>query len=1091
MTDKEIKNIVHSEFDKIRADTSVKARVLKGLKGDTMETNDNKIAENKNITMSGAKVKTKGKYIAVAAALVMVIGGGTFLLGQKNNEIETAPQSTESQSVTSEELSQRANRFIETRTKMVNDNIGADIFHLSGDLYLIKSYISEYANIIFNADTQKKIASIPDNGMCNAQVCDNGFMLYPATADIPLSDNIDTNFYDFDGNLKTNFKFELADVEADNRERMISTYAVSNDGSVLYVAINGTNFDKSTFCEIYSVNGNGDITKIFDESSKTTGNIENIYPSEDGKTLYATGCENYKIQGDETSYSDVLVREIALDVADENGICKTNGIGLSVNDGYESSLAYEKNNKLYVMNTENNKVECFERDEEKAEEWKKTTFELQANTEGVSFISFSFTDSGKYLFAVGYVYNEDDGSLEKSVVSVFDGNSLSSEPVWTTEIKNGNCYLPLVDEESGAIVSGNCFDDGSAYSAIIGQDNNDTNKVIEQYGTAPISLFNKFFEYSDNFRIYPLDDNKYTVYYLDDKKQLHMMNYDRNTDTITKDIQGKGMEEINACDNGFVNYSISDTDNGHQLFDIKYYSYETLDMVYEYSAECDKSMVVYSVMVSPDGEKVYIIQEDSSNKLAISEFDKDGNKKVLDVPDIDGSTATVNISKNSDMLYLSDGMSKLYAIDLSDYKVYSYETDNGYCTFNKADNKFYQFISDDNGMTGEMNVFDFTDGKWNKTEKSVPELNGYINEGRAVSDKGNYFIIFADSKDFTTMSGPYYDIKIINTDGEVIYFDNHAENLSVGYGGIFFNEETKVLDVLGNNGDSYVRQFSDTDNSDKAEYTKYAIVKHPGNPNAEENNWVIEDKETCDKISAKLDEILAICDDYKFIEGDDYIERGGDCDGYTIFVDKNGDKSDYFAFNDYTNEYIQYNLVHNMQSYVIPQEYITEISQLVDGEYSPDDTATDVEKHVLADVTSGTFTPEITTFSNKITAKDGVFKTTNGALSGKSYFELKDKQITYYADLTNNSDEDMEVTYAFFDGYEYYPDTGKEMNWDAGGGTGDDIYTIKSGETKTFTKTLTPPDDADYYVTYAFGFSIQAPEDIAINTDQYVYFEYR
>lgn len=95
MTDDKLRNIIRDEFGKIHADENVKAQILKGLTGDTMKTEKRESiitanAENKEKTIvketngGKARVAQRGRIAAAAAALVLFVGGGAYLLRDKD-----------------------------------------------------------------------------------------------------------------------------------------------------------------------------------------------------------------------------------------------------------------------------------------------------------------------------------------------------------------------------------------------------------------------------------------------------------------------------------------------------------------------------------------------------------------------------------------------------------------------------------------------------------------------------------------------------------------------------------------------------------------------------------------------------------------------------------------------------------------------------------------------------------------------------------------------------------------------------------------------------------------------------------------------
>ena len=92
MTDKQLDEKLINAFDNVRADSSVKARIRKGLTGDDM--NDRNITvsstENKTGTTERITVNRTSRIAAAAIAVVLAVGGGMFML--KNNFERVAPK---------------------------------------------------------------------------------------------------------------------------------------------------------------------------------------------------------------------------------------------------------------------------------------------------------------------------------------------------------------------------------------------------------------------------------------------------------------------------------------------------------------------------------------------------------------------------------------------------------------------------------------------------------------------------------------------------------------------------------------------------------------------------------------------------------------------------------------------------------------------------------------------------------------------------------------------------------------------------------------------------------------------------------------
>ena len=95
MTDDKLNEKLRAAFDDVRADSAVKARIRKGLTGDTMErknitVNDTDENYGKKTATGKAQVKRGGRIAAAAIAGVLAVGGGMLMLKNNFNRVESS-----------------------------------------------------------------------------------------------------------------------------------------------------------------------------------------------------------------------------------------------------------------------------------------------------------------------------------------------------------------------------------------------------------------------------------------------------------------------------------------------------------------------------------------------------------------------------------------------------------------------------------------------------------------------------------------------------------------------------------------------------------------------------------------------------------------------------------------------------------------------------------------------------------------------------------------------------------------------------------------------------------------------------------------
>ncbi len=328
--DNGLKDIIRSEFGKIHADENVKAQILKGLTGDTMKTDkregfitttgnaeNNEKAIIKETNKDGkAKVAPRGRIAAAAAAVVFCLGCGAFLLknrdlpDKENANASSAAYAADSSSGNIENV--EFNGYFDEDAYTVYDKFGlsSEIWRLSNGKFLVKQSENFKTNtdevydyIIYNGETNSIESVLQISGERNVRVYDNGFAVKSVMSVAEMeAETAHLEFYDFNCELVNAFDFDISSVTEDGINQTIEGTEVSHDGQNLFILANVMKNDIFTGNRIYEVTADGKTSVMCDTEEKSQENqiikISDIYPSNDGKSLYFDGFSYYDNNSD-------------------------------------------------------------------------------------------------------------------------------------------------------------------------------------------------------------------------------------------------------------------------------------------------------------------------------------------------------------------------------------------------------------------------------------------------------------------------------------------------------------------------------------------------------------------------------------------------------------------------------------------------------------------------------------------------------------------------------------------------------------------------------------------------------------------------
>lgn len=458
MTDRQIKEIVRTELDKIHADEDVRAQILKGLKGDTMEYNKRESgidviqnAENKEKTIvtskereTKARINTKGRFAAAAAAAALCISGGAYFLSRVNVDTDDKAASDIDISYSSDSAENTAvpdvdfAGYYDPQGYTVFEKFGemSSVLRLPDGKFLIRQGGNHFMDngqeifdyIIFNGEKGciEKVISSP---RCNVKICSEGIELRDEIAAAIDVKNADLDFYDFDLNPVNTFSFDVSQYDTGDTEQMIQNIAAAQDGSAMYVYTHV--FENGDFAgsRIYKAapGGGGELVyeSVKDKNKPSIFQIKDIFPSADGEDIYFTG---YKMTYEG---SDMYPGQSLVAVCDPTGF--NSGVQwVDLNDFVDQNFVYERNGKLYyytISDEENNgqapEFGVAQRLEDGSCSATLSEFPFAENYEEFSGCpdGIYFSDSGKYAVASKSVLNGDE--TYDSYLCVYETSDMS------------------------------------------------------------------------------------------------------------------------------------------------------------------------------------------------------------------------------------------------------------------------------------------------------------------------------------------------------------------------------------------------------------------------------------------------------------------------------------------------------------------------------------------------------------------------------------------------------------------------------------------------------------------------------------------
>ncbi|SFC90836.1 hypothetical protein [Ruminococcus albus] len=448
MTDKELDNKLAAAFDNVRADSSVKARIRKGLTGDVMENNKIIVSSTakENSNTDKIKVKRRGRIAAAVIAGVLAVGGGSYLL--KGGFDWVTPHSDSSAAYTD---------FIESA---LYEKFGyySDIWKLPNGRFLIKQSYDDYGEIkipddyewcenhyfIFDPVTESVIGDEIVSNFCSVEIYENCIGIWyveqPQNPDTPIK--IKGSLFDFDLNpIKENIRFDLNDSQ-------IPCMPMVSDNNDIYIA--GLNYetDKEKL-SVYDIDGN----TIYE--SDVVYHIDSCTLAKCGKYFY------YTIQ-DEDDEAEII-KGIA--ISDGYTDCEhTDSIynSDSVTDEYEP-LYFDIGKYLYtVYYTESGKQMIRRIDMTGEEELYFGEPEDVINYVGFMPEYYYVSNDGKYLFTCSL------DNLESSItsVNVYDIENNFKKVYEKTMDEAGRCFTRdgcnlLFNEASGNVCIGDLHETGA------------------------------------------------------------------------------------------------------------------------------------------------------------------------------------------------------------------------------------------------------------------------------------------------------------------------------------------------------------------------------------------------------------------------------------------------------------------------------------------------------------------------------------------------------------------------------------------------------------------------------------------------------
>lgn len=439
MTDNKLRNIIRDEFGKIYADENVKAQILKGLTGDTMKTekresiittanaenNEKTIAKETN-TNGKARVAPRGRIAAAAAAVVLCVGGGAYLLksgDMPDIENPSASSVADTDSGTDNLKSVEFDGFFDENGYTVYDKFGdlAQIWILPNGKFLVQQSANEavYDYIIYNGKTNSIENVMQTSGGSNVWVYDNGFSVKAEMSAAEMgAETTHLEFYNFNCELVNSFDFDISSAAEDGVSQTIERTAVSHDGQKLFVLANVMENDIFISNRIYEVASEGETAVICDTAEQSQENetirISDIYPSNDGNAVYFEGFSYYP----DNEVWDLILGSANTKSADRNQA--EGGFNCKYNS---SSASMMRNGKLYNFSETEPSCSILSRNTDNGESYisiKDCQYDFAQDDNRFSGVANGFyvSYSGKYIIMTESIYNE-EGIYTDTYIAVY------------------------------------------------------------------------------------------------------------------------------------------------------------------------------------------------------------------------------------------------------------------------------------------------------------------------------------------------------------------------------------------------------------------------------------------------------------------------------------------------------------------------------------------------------------------------------------------------------------------------------------------------------------------------------------------------
>lgn len=460
MTDKKLDDKLIKAFDSVRADSSVKARIKKGLTGDSMERKNITAAEdhtNKYVTeeKERAAVKRTGRITAAAVAAVVAIGGGAYMLKDAPFKTDKKRGADESQACYVGEVPDNFDGFFDPDGYTVYDKFGkdADIWRLGSGNFLVRQVEGEGAEyyqydgqefryLLYDGSSNSVLKEVKTDG-AGIYVYDECFVTWKTDRSDPdeygVSENttLTCTVYDLDmETVRGNVELKL------ENEELCGAPVVGADGK-LFCA--GLAYDQKT--QMYTLgirDENGEKISSYD----TAGTFLTVTGAGSGKYMYffrddEDGGSKLYIKGLADGYNDMeipvekentmvySVGDVVYMVCpDENDRLTVTSISVTGGEqktvGYDAGFSFTSSNGFYGKNMDHCCV----------------------------------SENGRYMFMIAMKPGEEEKGCELYVYDLEDTSAEVREfPIdkLYADTSADRCNI-LVDEASGDVCIGGFYD---------------------------------------------------------------------------------------------------------------------------------------------------------------------------------------------------------------------------------------------------------------------------------------------------------------------------------------------------------------------------------------------------------------------------------------------------------------------------------------------------------------------------------------------------------------------------------------------------------------------------------------------------------